>query len=336
MSDLLTVRNVTKHFSMSSGLQRLLSRENPVLHAVDGVTLEVNSVETLGLAGESGCGKTTLARLITRLETPTSGEIVFGGEDTSHVQGNQLRRFYKNVQMVFQDPLASLNPRKNVEQIIGRSLAIQEGMRGAGLRSRILELLEDVDLKPAREYIQRYPHELSGGEKQRVVIARAVSLRPKLVVADEPVASLDMSIRGKILTLMMDLQKRYDVSYILITHDLRVLRSMCDRIAIMYLGLIVEKAITTELFRHPYHPYTKALMSAELIPDPASARGARGLVIEGEVPSPIRPPSGCRFHTRCPYKRERCGSETPVFEEVGSGHFVSCHFWKEIEDKEGR
>lgn len=331
MSELLRVEQLRKHFSLGEGLQRVLLRERRMLRAVDGVSFAIQKRETFGLAGESGCGKTTLARLVCLLEYPTDGRIWFLGEDVSWMRDrNGIRDFYKNVQMVFQDPLASLNPRKSVQQILEKPLLIQEGLGRRESRRRILQLLEDVDLTPSEEYLRRYPHELSGGEKQRVVIARAVALRPRLVVADEPVASLDMSIRGKILNLMSRLQLKYGISYLLITHDLRVLRVMSRRIAIMYLGKVVELAGAEALFASPHHPYTLGLISAELIPDPDSRRTTRGAIIEGEVPSPIDPPSGCRFHTRCKYRKDRCCIEEPRLMEAADRHWVACHYWREV------
>jgi len=333
MAEVLKIEDVRKYFSITKGFQNLFQRNRRMLHAVDGVSFSIESGETFGLAGESGCGKTTLARLICLLEYPTSGKILFSGEDTSNIDKKHLRGFYKQLQMVFQDPLSSLNPRKTIEQILSKPLSVQEGFGRSELRDKIMDLLDDVDLKPPEDYISRYPHELSGGEKQRVVIARAVALRPKLVIADEPVASLDMSIRGKVLNLLRELQSRYGMSYLLITHDLRVLRVMSKRIAIMYLGKIAEVAKAEELFAHPCHPYTKGMISAELIPDPSSPKRKKGFILKGEVPSPIDPPPGCRFHTRCHYKESRCTVDEPRLIEIGNQHLVSCHFWKTIADQ---
>jgi oligopeptide/dipeptide ABC transporter ATP-binding protein len=329
MTALVRLRDVKKHFPLSKGFQRFLGRQR-MLHAVDGVSLDIHEGEVLGIAGESGCGKTTLARMVCRLERPTEGSLEFLGEDIASLSGKSLRRIYKNVQMVFQDPLASLNPRKTVEQILGKPLRIQEGLSRPDIRARVLGLLEDVDLKPARDYIQRYPHELSGGEKQRVVIARAVALRPKLVVADEPVTSLDMSIRGKVLNLLRQLQAKYGLSYLLITHDLRVLRIMSTRVAVMYLGQVVELAATRNLFERTYHPYTKALFEAEMVPDPRVARQTKGTLISGEVASAVDPVPACRFRERCPHRKPRCDNEPPPLLEAESGHWVACHYWKEI------
>ncbi len=330
MAELLRLQKVKKYFLLSKGLQGMFAREKRVLHAVDGVSLDIQQGEIFGIAGESGCGKTTLARMVCRLERPTDGEIRFLGEDTSKYSGAAVRQFYRNVQMVFQDPLASLNPRKMILQIVGAALRIQEGLSRSEIHQRVLGLLEDVDLKPASDYVQRYPHELSGGEKQRVVIARAVALRPKLVVADEPVTSLDMSIRGKILNLLRQLQTKYGLSYLLITHDLRVLRIMSTRVAVMYLGQIVELATTRNLFDRSYHPYTKALFAAEMIPDPDSARRTRGALVSGEVASAINPAAACRFRERCPFRKPRCDNEVPALVAADEGHWVACHYWKEI------
>lgn len=330
MREILSVENVTRHFPMGQGLTSLLTGRRRVLHALDGVSFTIREGETFGIAGESGCGKSTLARLVCRLDLPTSGAIRFLGEDTATLDREGVKRLYRNVQMVFQDPMASLNPRKSVGTILSRPLVIQERLSGAALRERVLALLEDVDLIPAVEYAERFPHELSGGEKQRVVIARAVALRPRLVVADEPVTSLDMSIRGKILNLMRELQAKYGLAYMLITHDLRVLRIMSTRAAVMYLGQVMEMAPTRELFARAYHPYTRALFAAEMVPDPASARRTRGAVVEGEVTSAINPPSACRFRERCPFRRPRCDAELPALQRAADGHWVACHYWKEI------
>ncbi|MCL4187107.1 MAG: ATP-binding cassette domain-containing protein [Rhodobacteraceae bacterium] len=329
-TELLRLENVERRFVLGGGLGGLLSGHRRVLHAVDGVSLTVAAGETFGIAGESGCGKSTLARLICRLDRPTAGTIRFDGQDIGQLDRRGLRRLYRDVQMVFQDPMASLNPRKTVGAILARPLRLQEGLRGAALAGRIERLLEEVDLRPGGEYAQRYPHELSGGEKQRVVIARAVALRPRLVVADEPVTSLDMSIRGKILTLMRELQARHGLSYVLITHDLRVLRIMSSRAAVMYLGLVMETGPTRALFARRLHPYTQALFAAEMVPDPDAARHTRGVLVTGEVASAINPAPACRFRERCPFRQARCDTVQPVPEEAAPGHWVACHRWREI------
>ncbi|AZQ68307.1 ABC transporter ATP-binding protein [Silicimonas algicola] len=329
MSDLLRLDAVERHFDLGGGLAELFGQRR-ILHAVDGVSLSIGPGETFGIAGESGCGKSTLARLICRLDRPTGGSITFDGQDLGKLNRNEVRALYREIQMVFQDPMASLNPRKTVGRIISRPLRRQLGLTGTPLRNRVLAAVSEVDLNPAEDYIQRYPHELSGGEKQRVVIARAVALRPKLVVADEPVTSLDMSVRGKVLALMSDLQARHGLSYLFITHDLRVLRIMSSRAAIMYLGQVMETGPTAELFARRYHPYTKALFSAEMVPDPRAVRRTRGRLIEGEVASALNPKDACRFRERCPWRRPRCDAETPKIDAAAPGHGVACHFWREI------
>ena len=329
MTELLRLEGVSRHFDLGGGLKDLLAGRRR-LHAVDGVSLSIEEGETFGVAGESGCGKSTLARLVCRLDRPTSGSIRFRDRDVGTLDKRGVRDLYRDVQMVFQDPMASLNPRKTVGRIVSRPLRRQLGLRGEELRERVIQLLSEVDLNPAEEYAQRYPHELSGGEKQRVVIARAVALRPSLVVADEPVTSLDMSVRGKILNLMADLQKRHGLSYMLITHDLRVLRIMSSRAAVMYLGQVMETGSTKELFARKYHPYTKALFSAEMVPDPRAAQRTRGKLVTGEVASAINPERACRFRQRCAFRQSRCDAEEPRLEEAAPGHLVACHFWREI------
>lgn len=331
MVDLLTIDNVQRHFPLGSGLPGLLKRHRRTLHAVDGVSFTIASGESFGIAGESGCGKSTLARLVCRLDLPTKGAIRFGDQDIAALDKQGIREFYRHVQMVFQDPMASLNPRNTVGTILSKPLRRQGESKGEDLRERVHGLLEEVDLRPAADYAQRYPHELSGGEKQRVVIARAIALRPRLVVADEPVTSLDMSIRGKILNLMKELQQKHGLSYLFITHDLRVLRIMSSRAAVMYLGQVMELAPTKELFRRSLHPYTQALFAAEMIPDPDAVSSTRGKLVTGEVASAVDPAPACRFRERCPFRRDRCDRDEPRLEQAAAGHLVACHFWREIE-----
>jgi len=317
---LLEVSSLVKYFPIRKGL---LQREVARVHAVDDVSFAVRSGETLGLVGESGCGKSTLGRTIVRLYEPTAGKIVFEGRDISDLGPRALRPLRREMQMVFQDPYASLNPRKRVGSIIGDPLKIH-GLGDRGERkARVQELLETVGLSP--EHYNRFPHEFSGGQRQRIGVARALALHPKLVIADEPVSALDVSIQSQMLNLLEDLQDEFGLTYIFIAHDLGVVRHVSDRIAVMYLGKLVELSPAEELYQRPIMPYTEALLSAVPIPDPDLAAKRERIVLEGDVPSPINPPSGCRFHPRCRYATEICHEVEPPLTDYGNGHLAACH-----------
>jgi oligopeptide/dipeptide ABC transporter ATP-binding protein len=320
---LLEAVDLVKHFPVRSTTLRRASGE--VVHAVDGVSLEVRRGETLGVVGESGCGKSTLGRLFVRLLEPTSGTIRFRGDDITRLTHKELRPYRREFQMIFQDPYASLNPRKRVGQIIADPLQIHDMGSSGEIRRRVQELLEVVGL--SAQHVNRFPHEFSGGQRQRIGVARALALSPQLIVADEPVSALDVSIQAQVVNLLDDLQDEFELTYVFIAHDLGVVHHVSDRIAVMYLGEVVEIAPADELYKQPIHPYTEALLSA--IPDIDT--GEEGLVrrerivLEGEVPSPISPPSGCRFHPRCRYASERCRTERPPLADYGNGRFAACH-----------
>jgi oligopeptide transport system ATP-binding protein len=317
---LLEVRHVKKYFPIRKGI---LQREVARVHAVDDVSFAVREGETLGLVGESGCGKSTLGRTVVRLLEPTDGQIVFQGTPIESLGARRLRPLRREMQMVFQDPYASLNPRKRVGTIVSDPMRIHDLGSRADQKRRVGEILETVGLSP--EHYNRFPHEFSGGQRQRIGIARALALRPKLIIADEPVSALDVSIQSQMLNLLDDLQNDFNLTYVFIAHDLGVVRHVSDRIAVMYLGKIVELSPAEELYTRPIMPYTEALLSAVPIPDPDLAEKRERIVLEGDVPSPINPPSGCRFHPRCRYATDVCRQVEPPLVDYGNGHLAACH-----------
>ncbi len=325
---LLKIDNLKMHFPIRRGfLRRIVG----AVKAVDDVSFEIMPGETLGLVGESGCGKTTIGRSIVRAYKPTGGSILYGSDssavDLAHLEDSELKPYRRKIRMIFQDPYASLNPRMTVFDIVADPLRIHEIASGSELEGRVVELLRQVGLRP--EHMRRYPHAFSGGQRQRISIARALALEPELVVADEAVSALDVSVRAQILNLMIQLQRDYNLTYLFVSHDLSVVEYVADRVAVMYVGKLVEMAPTAELYNRPKHPYTEALLSAIPVPDPR--RRAKRIVLEGDVADPAHPPSGCYFHPRCQYAKDRCKTEAPQLRKVGPNHIAACHFAEELQ-----
>jgi len=318
---LLEVTDLVVHFPIKSGI--IVDREVARVHAVDGVSFTLHEGETLGLVGESGCGKSTLCRAILQLVQPTSGSVRFDGQELVGRSRRDLRPLRREMQMIFQDPFASLNPRKRVGQIVGDPLELHGLASGAELKRRVQELLDRVGLQA--EHYNRYPHEFSGGQRQRIGIARALALQPKLIIADEPVSALDVSVQAQIINLLEELQDEFGLSYLFVAHDLGVVRHVSDRVAVMYLGKVVENSDSDGLYDHPLHPYTNALLSAVPVPDPRKNIARERITLEGDVPSPIDPPPGCRFHTRCGSATDVCRTEEPALTAHNDGHAVACH-----------
>ncbi|HEU5373709.1 MAG TPA: dipeptide ABC transporter ATP-binding protein [Gaiellaceae bacterium] len=325
---LLEVRDLRMLFQAEAATLR---RRAAFVHAVDGVSFDLRAGETLGLVGESGCGKSTLARCAVRLLRPTAGEILYAGKRIDRLSYRQLRPLRREIQIVFQDPYASLNPKKRVGAIIGAPLAVHRLATRSELKHRVQELLETVGLSP--DHYNRFPHEFSGGQRQRIGVARALAVNPRLVVADEPVSALDVSIQAQVLNLLDDLQDQFGLTYLFIAHDLSVVRHVSDRIAVMYLGKIVEVARSEELYEQPIHPYTEALLSAVPIPEVGTHQGQERIVLQGDVPSPIEPPAGCRFHARCRYATEICQKEEPPLKTYRAGHAAACHHPLNVETR---
>jgi len=316
---LLQTRDLVKYYPIRGGV---FLKEIEVVKAVDHVSLTIESGETLGLVGESGCGKSTFGMTVLRLEEPTSGEILFEGESILSLEPEQLRALRKKMQIIFQDPFSSLNPRKTVSQIIGEPLLIHGVKNRHERNERVVDLLNVVGLR--KEHMRRYPHQFSGGQRQRIGVARALALNPKLIICDEAVSALDVSIQSQVINLLKDLQEKFGLTYLFISHDLSVVKHVSNRVAVMYLGKIVELAESEALYQNPLHPYTQALLSAYPIPDPEIKR--KRIILKGDVPSPINPPSGCRFHTRCLYAREICSQKEPELKEENTGHKAACFF----------
>jgi oligopeptide/dipeptide ABC transporter ATP-binding protein len=314
----LEVKNVTKHFPVRRGF---FGRRTGTVHAVEGVSFKVQPGETLGLVGESGCGKSTTGKMILKLIEPTAGEIYLNGERIDSLSRGAMRQRRRVLQVVFQDPYASLNPRMRAKEIVAEPMRNFASMRHGGMEDAVAELFRQVGLRP--DQMMRFPHEFSGGQRQRLVIARALALKPKVIVCDEPVSALDVSVQAQVINLLADLQANFGVAYVFIAHDLAVVEHISHRVAVMYLGRIVELAERSALFGNPQHPYTQALLSAVPVPDPGAK--SKRVIPQGEVPSPINPPSGCHFHTRCPYAEARCRVEIPLLRELSPGHFAACH-----------
>jgi len=319
---LLSVDNLVKYFPITQGI--IFQKQVAAVHAVDGVSFDIHKGETLGLVGESGCGKSTTGRTILQLYRPTSGSVHFDGADLVALGGEELRKMRRKMQMIFQDPYASLNPRMTVGEIIGEPLTVHKVSNKKEINERVENLLELVGLNPA--FANRYPHEFSGGQRQRIGVARALALQPSFIVCDEPISALDVSIQAQVVNLLEDLQNQFNLTYLFVAHDLSMVRHISNRVAVMYLGVIVELASRNEVYQHPLHPYTQALLSAVPIPDPVADAQRQRVILEGDVPSPVNPPSGCRFRTRCPIAEASCADARPEFREIQPGHFVACFF----------
>ena len=318
---LIRVVNLVKHFPIMRGL---FQKQVGAVRAVDGVSFEVKRGETLGLVGESGCGKSTTGRAVLQLYRPTSGNVHFDGTDLTKIKGEELRAMRRKMQMIFQDPYASLNPRMTVGEIVREPLIVHNVATESEANERVKQLLELVKLNPS--FSTRYPHEFSGGQRQRIGIARALALQPSFIVCDEPISALDVSIQAQVVNLLEELQKEFNLTYLFIAHDLSMVRHISDRVAVMYLGVIVELATRDELYSHPLHPYSQALLSAVPIPDPVAETARQRIILTGDPPSPANPPSGCRFRTRCPIAEAKCAESRPDFREIKPGHFVACFF----------
>jgi len=317
---LLRVEELKMHFPIYRGV---FQRQVGAVRAVDGVSFDVKRGETLGLVGESGCGKSTTGRTILQLYKPTAGGVHFEGKDLVNLKGEEMRLMRRKMQMIFQDPYASLNPRMTVGQLVGEPLQVHNVATGAEINERVAHRLELVNLNPA--FATRYPHEFSGGQRQRIGVARALALQPSFIICDEPISALDVSIQAQVVNLLEELQEQFNLTYLFIAHDLSMVKHISDRVAVMYLGVFVELASRDELYANPLHPYSQALLSAVPIPDPIADAKRKRTILEGDVPSPANPPSGCRFRTRCPIAEARCAESRPEFREVKSGHFVACH-----------
>jgi len=319
--EFIHIDDLVMHFPIYRGVIR---RQVGAVHAVDGVSFDIKRGETLGLVGESGCGKSTTGRTILQLYRPTSGKVFFDGINLVNVKGEELRKMRRKMQMIFQDPYASLNPRMTVAEIVGEPLMVHNVADAKEIKERVNHLLELVKLNPS--FADRYPHEFSGGQRQRIGVARALALQPSFIICDEPISALDVSIQAQVVNLLEELQEQFNLTYLFIAHDLSMVRHISNRVAVMYLGIIAEMANREELYSHPLHPYTQALLSAVPIPDPVADAKRQRVILEGDVPSPVNPPSGCRFRTRCPIAEPICAEERPAFRELKPGHFSACHF----------
>jgi oligopeptide transport system ATP-binding protein len=318
---LVKVEQLKKHFPITQGT--IIQRQVGAVKAVDEITFDIYNGETLGLVGESGCGKTTAGRTILQLYQPTAGKVYFDGVDLTKTKGNTLRKMRRRMQMIFQDPYASLNPRWTISRIISEPMRVHKLNTGKARLERVKELLDLVQLNTL--YLNRYPHEFSGGQRQRIGIARALASDPEFIVCDEPISALDVSIQAQVVNLLEDLQDKFSLTYLFIAHDLSMVRHICNRVMVMYLGVIVELASRDELYDNPLHPYTQALLSAVPIPDPKETRARQRIILAGDPPSPINPPEGCRFHPRCPNAKGDCKTETPVMREITPNHWIACH-----------